>query len=46
MTTTFEPGNNKPRVLIVDNNSQFTYGVRELLQCTRPDVVCEENDAR
>jgi CheY-like chemotaxis protein len=46
MSTTFEPTNSESRVLIIDNNRQFTRRARLLLQYTRPYVVCEENDAR
>src|SRR4029077_16541188 len=46
MNTTFEPSNSKSRVLIIDNNRQFTRSACLLLQHTRHYVVCEENDAR
>ena len=46
MSTTFEPTNSESRVLIIDNNRQFTRSARLLLQYTRQYVVCEENDAR
>ena len=46
MNTTFEPSNSKSRVLIIDNNRQFTRGACLLLQHTGHYVACEENDAR
>lgn len=44
MDTTAEPTNSNSRVLIVDDNSEFTHRVSELLQNTHHYVVCEEND--
>ena len=46
MNTTAESSNSNSRVLIVDDNSQFTHRVSELLQNTHHYVVCEENDPR
>ena len=46
MNTTAESNNSNSRVLIVDNNSNFTHRVSELLQNTHHYVVCEENDPR
>jgi CheY-like chemotaxis protein len=37
---------NNSRVLVVDDNSEFTHRVSELLQNTHHYVVCEENDPR
>jgi two-component system, OmpR family, response regulator len=45
MITPFTPAirnNNKPRILIVDDNPRFT---RLILQQSGQYVVCEENDA-
>jgi hypothetical protein len=44
MNTTIRDSDVKPRVLIVDNNSKFTHGVRLLLQEIPGYGVCEEND--
>ena len=44
MNTTFEPSNSRPRVLIIDNNSQFTRGASLLLQHTHDYIVCAENN--
>lgn len=46
MSTTVESTNSNSRVLIVDDNSEFTHRVNELLQNTHRYVVCEENDPR
>lgn len=46
MNTTAESRNSNSRVLIVDDNSEFTHRVSELLQNTHHYVVCEENDPR
>jgi two-component system, OmpR family, response regulator len=46
MNTIFEPSNSKSRVLIIDNNRQFTRSARLLLQHTHDYIVCEENDPR
>jgi CheY-like chemotaxis protein len=46
MNTTAESSNSNSRVLIVDDNSEFTHRVSELLQDTQHYVVCEENDPR
>jgi two-component system, OmpR family, response regulator len=46
MNTTAETSNSNSRVLIVDDNSEFTHRVSELLQNTNHYVVCEENDPR
>src|SRR6266566_7744788 len=46
MNTTAESSNSNSRVLIVDDNSEFTHRVSELLQNTHHYVVCEENDPR
>ena len=46
MNTTFEPSSSKSRVLIIDNNRQFTRSARLLLQHAGRYVACEENDAR
>ena len=46
MNTTAESSNSNSRVLIVDDNSEFTHRISELLQDTHHYVVCEENDAR
>jgi CheY-like chemotaxis protein len=41
-----ESSNSNSRVLVVDDNSEFTHRVSELLQNTHHYVVCEENDPR
>jgi CheY-like chemotaxis protein len=46
MNATAELTNNNSRVLIVDDNSEFTHRASEFLQNTHRYVVCEENDAR
>jgi len=46
MNTTAESSNSNSRVLVVDDNSEFTHRVSELLQNTHHYVVCEENDPR
>jgi len=46
MNTTAESSNSNSRVLIVDDNSEFTHRASELLQNTHHYVVCEENDPR
>ena len=46
MNTTAESSNSNSRVLIVDDNSEFTHRVSELLQNTHHYVVCGENDPR
>jgi len=46
MNTTAESSNSNSRVLIVDDNSEFTHRASELLQNTDHYVVCEENDPR
>jgi len=48
MSTSFEPNesNNKSRILIVDNNRQFTRSARLFLQHTGHYAVCEVNDPR
>jgi CheY-like chemotaxis protein len=38
--------NSNSRVLVVDDNSEFTHRVCELPQNTQHYVVCEENDPR
>jgi two-component system, OmpR family, response regulator len=45
MNTTAELTNNS-RVLIVDDNSEFTHRASEFLQNTHRYFVCEENDPR
>ena len=37
--------NNKPRILIVDDNPRFSHSARLILQQSGQYVVCEENDA-
>ena len=37
--------NNKPRILIVDDNPRFSQSARLMLQQSGQYVVCEENDA-
>ena len=37
--------NNKPRILIVDDNPRFSHSARLILQQSGQNVVCEENDA-
>jgi CheY-like chemotaxis protein len=37
--------NNKPRILIVDDNPRFSHSARLILQQSGHYVVCEENDA-
>jgi len=37
--------NNKPRILIVDDNPWFSHSARPILQQSGQYVVCEENDA-
>src|SRR5256712_5380282 len=46
MNTTAESSNSNSRVLIVEDNSEFTHRVSELLKNTHHYVVCEENDPR
>jgi CheY-like chemotaxis protein len=46
MNTTAGSSKGNSRVLIVDDNSQFTHRVSELLQNTHYYVVCEGNDPR
>ena len=46
MNTTAESRNSNSRVLIVDDNSEFTHRVSELLEDTHHYVVREENDPR
>jgi CheY-like chemotaxis protein len=46
MNTTTESSNSNSRVLVVDDNSEFTHRVNKLLQNTHHYVVCEENDPR
>jgi CheY-like chemotaxis protein len=46
MNTTAELSNNNSRVLIVDDNSEFTHRAGAFLQNTHRYVVCEENDPR
>ena len=36
--------NNKPRILIVDDNPRFSHSARLILQRSAQNVVCEEND--
>jgi CheY-like chemotaxis protein len=36
--------NNKPRILIVDDNPRFSHSARLILQRSGQYVVCEEND--
>jgi CheY-like chemotaxis protein len=45
LTSIVEAPQDKPRVLIVDNNRDFTLGARLMLQRTGRYRVCEENDA-
>jgi CheY-like chemotaxis protein len=48
MITPFTPAirdTNKPRILIVDDNSRFSHSARLILQESGQYVVCEENDA-
>jgi CheY-like chemotaxis protein len=48
MITPFTPpirNNNKPRILIVDDNPRFSHSARLILQQSGQYVVCEENDA-
>ena len=48
MITSFTPAirnNNKPRILIVDDNPRFSHSARLILQQSGQYVVCEENDA-
>jgi CheY-like chemotaxis protein len=44
MTTTWELSNTRPRVLVVDNNPDFTRTARRLLERTARYFVREEND--
>jgi two-component system, OmpR family, response regulator len=44
MSGIFKPGNTKPRVLIVDNNPEFTFRAHLFLQHTGRYLVWEEND--
>ena len=37
--------NNKPRILIVDDNPRFSHSARLILQQSGQYIVCEENDA-
>ncbi|HWY39915.1 MAG TPA: response regulator [Chthoniobacterales bacterium] len=46
MNTTAGSSNSNSRVLIVDDNSEFTHRASEFLQDTHRYVVCEENDPR
>ena len=46
MNTTAELSNNNSRVLIVDDNSEFTHRAGAFLQNTHRYVVCEGNDPR
>jgi CheY-like chemotaxis protein len=46
MNTTAESNNRNSRVLIVDDNSEFTHRASEFLQNTHRYVVCEENNPR
>src|SRR5438105_14584290 len=46
MNTTAESRNSNSRVLIVDDNSEFTHRVSELLEDTHHYVVRDENDPR
>ena len=46
MNTIFEPTHSCSRILIIDNNRQFTHSARLVLQTTRHYIVCEENDPR
>jgi CheY-like chemotaxis protein len=45
LTSSVEMPNDKPRILIVDNNRDFTLSVRLGLERTGRYIVCEENDA-
>jgi CheY-like chemotaxis protein len=48
MITPFTPAirnNNKPRILIVDDDPRFSHSARLILQQSGQYVVCEENDA-
>jgi CheY-like chemotaxis protein len=45
LTPMVEVPNEKPRILIVDNNRDFTLSAKLTLQRTGRYVVCEENDA-
>ena len=42
MNTTAESSNSNSRVLIADDNSEFTHRASELLQNAHHYVVCEE----
>ena len=44
LTPMVEVPNEKPRILIVDNNRDFTLSAKLTLQRTGRYVVCEEND--
>jgi hypothetical protein len=44
MKTTIQASDGKSRVLIIDNNPEFTRGASLLLQHTHHYIVCEEND--
>lgn len=46
MNTTAESSNSNSRVLLVDDNSEFTHRASEFLQNAHRYVVCEENDPR
>jgi len=46
MNATAESNNSNSRVLIVDDNSEFTHRASEFLQNTHRYVVCEENNPR
>jgi CheY-like chemotaxis protein len=42
--TTIQASNGRSRVLIIDNNPEFTGGASLLLQHAQHYIVCEEND--
>jgi CheY-like chemotaxis protein len=44
MKTTIQASNGRSRVLIIDNNPEFTRGASLLLQHAQHYIVCEEND--
>ena len=44
MKTTIQASDGKSRVLIIDNNPEFTRGASLLLQHTHHFIVCAEND--
>jgi ActR/RegA family two-component response regulator len=40
-----EPIQDKPRILIIDDNRDFTLSAKRALERTGRSFVCEENDA-